>query len=216
MIKKNGIFIITLMLILTLSGCAEQKSDGKSLYEHGMDVVALMEEMVNSSDYGNLVGNAEPIEELRLEIAAGDYTAPQAVYEVDFPAMGDVLALGDITILDGFSDSLKKQLDNRSASAFVNLINSWNGVAALATASVYTAGKTFVSSETDENVFYVYTFQNGYPIAVVFTVGEDGAVSATGTFLMLEGFDAESAELLQSMLNRAGFSGGVRLLPETP
>lgn len=215
--NKKRMILLAMMLLIALSGCAGSGNSGKSLYEHGMDVIALMEEMVGSSSYGSLMSGAAEIEQMRQSLAAGDYAAPQAVYEIEVPTMGDILAYAESeNVTESFSDSLNKLLDNRSASSLINLINSRSGTAALATSSVYTATKTFVSSETKESTIQLYTFQNGNPIAVVFTTGEDGAVTATGTFLMAEGFDAASLEQLQALFREAGFPGAIRLLPDVP
>lgn len=214
---KKKIMVPIIMLIIALSGCTGPANGGKSLYEHGMDVVMLMDEMVSSSSYGSLMSSSEEIEQMRLMLAAGDYAAPQAVYEIEVLSFRDILALAESEdITEPFSDSLQNMLDNRSAASLVSLVNSRNGAAALASASVYTAGKTFVSSETAESTLYLYTFRNGNPIAVAFTVGEDNTVTATGTFLMIDGFDAKSAEQLRDLLREAGFPGAVRLLPDVP
>lgn len=215
--NKKKLIILIIMLMIAFSGCAGSRNGGKSLYEHGMDVIMLMDEMVSNSSYGRLMSGSGEIEQIRQTLAAGDYAAPQAVYEIEVPTFGDMLALAESnTAIGSFSDSLKKLLDNRSASSLVNLINSQNGAAAIASASVYTAGKTFVSSETTGNTLYLYTFQNGNPIAVVFTAGEDSTVTATGTFLVVDGFDTESVEQLQNLLREAGFPGVIRLLPDVP
>ena len=214
---KKKIMVPIIMLIIALSGCTGPANGGKSLYEHGMDVVMLMDEMVSSSSYGSLMSSSEEIEQMRLMLAAGDYAAPQAVYEMEIPTVGDMFAYAEVdAVTASFSDSLKKLLDNRSAASLVTMINSQSGVAALAASSVYTAAKTFVSSETEEGILYLYTFQDGNPIAVVFTTGEDGTVTATGTFLMAEGFDAASAEQLQALFREAGFPGAIRRLPDAP
>lgn len=215
--NKKRMILLAIMLLIGLSGCAGPGTSGKSLYEHGMDVIALMEEMVDSSSYGSLMSGAAEIEQMRQALATGDYAAPQAVYEIEVPTMGDILAYAESeNVTESFSDSLNKLLDNRSASSLINLINSRSGTAALATSSVYTAAKTFVSSEAKESTIYLYTFQNGNPIAVVFITGEDSAVTATGTFLMADGLDAASVEQLQALFREAGFPGAIRLLPDVP
>lgn len=215
--NKKKTILLAMMLLIALSGCAVPGNSGKSLYEHGMDVILLMEEMVDSSSYGSLMSGAAEIEQMRQTLATGDYAAPQAVYEIEVPTLGDMLAYAESdTVTESFSDSLKKLLDNRSASSLVSLINSRSGTAALATSSVYTASKTFVNSETKESTIYLYTFQNSNPIAVVFTTGEDSTVTATGTFLMADGFDAASVEQLQALFQEAGFPGAIRLLPDAP
>lgn len=215
--SKKRIILLIMILLIALSGCAGPGNSRKSLYEHGMDVIALMEEMVGSSSYGSLMSSAVEIEQIRQTLADGDYAAPQAVYEIEFPTLGDILTYAESEVTtESFSDSLNKLLDNRSASSLINLINSRSGTAALATSSVYTASKTFVSSGTKESTIYLYTFQNGNPIAVVFTTGEDSTVTATGTFLMADGFDAASVEQLQALFREAGFPGAIRLLPDVP
>ena len=82
-----------------------------------MDVIALMEEMVDSSGYGSLMSSAAGIEQMRQTLATGDYAAPQAVYEIEVPTLEDMLAYAESdTVTESFSDSLKKLLDNRRAS----------------------------------------------------------------------------------------------------
>lgn len=45
-----------------------------------------------------------------------------------------------------------------------------------------------------ENPIYLYTYENGNPVAVTFIAGEDGAVSASGTFVICDALTFESAE----------------------
>lgn len=203
------------ILLSLLSACAGQESDEKSLREHGMDVIKVMEEMVKSSEYGSLIGsNADAVEEIRADLAAGDYTAPQAVYEIGLPSIQNLLTLtGGDGLMDGFSDALKNQLTNKSASSLVNLLNSRSGYAPLAAASVYTANKTFDSEAPTENTLYLYTFEMGYPVAVSFIAGEDRSVTASGTFLIVEDFDIQAAEQLTAMLKQLGLEVTIRQLP---
>lgn len=91
--NKKRMILLAMMLLIALSGCAGSGNSGKSLYEHGMDVIALMEEMVGSSSYGSLMSGAAEIEQMRQSLAAGDYAAPQAVYEIEVPTMGDISCL---------------------------------------------------------------------------------------------------------------------------
>lgn len=217
--KKNCILAMTLTLamMLTCVGCGTQKTAEKSLREQGMDIIKVMEEMVKSEDYGSLMSGSADLEEIRLQLAAGDYTSPAAVYEISVPTIWSILALaGESEDSYDFSDTLKKQLDIKSASALTGQLNAMKGTVALAGTSLYTAGKTFVSDELTENTIYLYTFQNGYPIAVVFTAGEDHAVTAQGTFILWEDIDGESMEFLQNLLKEFGISDTLRLLPETP
>ena len=73
-------------------------------------------------------------------------------------------------------------------------INGMSGVENLAASSVCKVGKTFVNENANEDVIYLYTYEEAKPIAVTFTVSEDNAVSATGVFVMYEGFTCDSME----------------------
>ena len=217
--KKSKCILVMAMTIITmlmLSGCGEEQSGGKSLREHGMDLVRIMEEMVKNDNYGKLVGgDNSSLEEIRIQLAAGDYASPEAVYEMSVPSVQSVLALADES--EGsydFSDALNRQLDNKGASVLVNQLNAMKGTAALACSSLYTAGKAFVSNELSENTIYVYTFENGYPVAVVFTAGEDHAVTAQGTFILWEDIEGEAFESLQNLLKELGLSDTFRRLPD--
>ena len=57
-----------------------------------------------------------------------------------------------------------------------------------------------------EDVIYIYTFEKGYPVAVTFTVGENGAVSAGGNFVMYEEFTCGSSEEVQEFFCEFGAS----------
>ena len=210
--------VLPLLLACFLPGCAARSGSSRSLYAHGLDVIGLMEEMVKSSSYGELYGMASgEIEALRDKLAVGDYATPQAVYEITVPDTGKLLALlGENNPLDSFSDSLRTFLNSRAASSLANQLNARQGSAALATASVYMASKTFVSSSLDHNTLYLYTFQKGHSVMVSFVAGEDHSVTATGVFLMAEDFSSSSVEQLEELLKGIGITGAIQEVEKAP
>ena len=177
----------------------------KSLYEHGMDVIALMDEMLDSELYLTTMSGSADIQAKAAELAQGNYDAPQAVYQITVPTFSQLLALleEEMTGINALSEELQAQLNAKSASAFITQLNAMEGTIAIATGSIFTANKLFVSSELTENTVYLYTFETGNPIAIVFVQGEDNAVSANGYFLMNQSISAESAEALQEALQGA-------------
>ena len=220
-VNRKGICLFLAVLSLLacfLSGCAVRGGSSRSLYAHGLDVIGLMEEMVKNSSYGEMFGMASgEVETLRVELAAGDYTTPQAVYEITVPDTGKLLALlGENNPLDSFSDSLRTFLNSRAASSLANQLNARQGSAALATASVYMASKTFVSSSLEHNTLYLYTFREGYSVMVSFVAGEDQAVTATGVFLMAEDFSSSSVEQLEELLKGIGITGAIQEVEKAP
>ena len=78
--------------------------------------------------------------------------------------------------------------------SLITQINGMGGTEELAVSSICTHGKTFVDDSITDNTIFLYVYEDALPIAVTFTVGEDGAVSASGTFIMYDGFSCGSVE----------------------
>ncbi|MBQ7776954.1 MAG: hypothetical protein IJ379_13645 [Lachnospiraceae bacterium] len=216
--------ILICTLILSLAGCQAKEnstensvsndtptqnsatesspSTDKSLYQHGMDIVALMDEMLRSEIYLSTMTGSSEIQAKAEEIARGNYSSPKTVYEITPPTFNKLLALleEEIAGMDQLSPALQENLNNRSTSAFLTQLNAMNGTTSLATVSVFTGSKTFVSGMLTENLIYLYTFEEGYPIAVTFTKGEGGAVAASGLFLLSDKVSVESIEALEQSL----------------
>ena len=51
---------------------------------------------------------------------------------------------------------------------------------------------------------YLYVYENACPAAVSFVKGEDNTVSASGTFIINDGFDTSSPESLQEFFGETG------------
>lgn len=177
----------------------------KSLYEHGLDIIAMMEEMVHSDFYLDTMSSGKEMEEIAAQLASGDYATPKSVYELHVPDFAVLLALLDEEMagFETLSPVLQKQLNNKSAGAFINQLNARDGALSLATSSVFTANKLFVNHEITENTIYMYTFEKGNAIVIIYTLGENNAVSATGAFLMDQDISTASAKELQNALKDA-------------
>lgn len=171
---------------LVLTSCA----GGKSPVEHGMEVVGLMDELVGNRDYlSALSGNAE-VQKIAAELDAGSYETYRSVYRVTFDAdrIRESLGLADVTMSEG----LRTYFDNGALASVITKINAAQGLNETVAASVCTAGRKFVCKDITEHCIYLYTFENGTPIAVVFGKGDDGAVSASGYFILDENADLRS------------------------
>lgn len=193
--------LIGLIIVLSLSACSDKgNAEGKSLYEQGLEIVRLMSEMTQTEGYVDVyTGNSE-IKAVIQSISAGDYSSPKAVYAISV-ADDDLAAMVELNRLDNVSDELKKFLLQRSRSALMTQINSMSGVENLAATSVCTAGKSFVNENVAEDVIYLYTYENAHPVAVTFSVGENQAVSASGMFIMYDGFACGSAAEIKSFFS---------------
>lgn len=185
--------LCAVLAAMMLTSCA----GGKSPVEHGMEVVGLMDELVGNRDYlSALSGNSEVLE-IAAELDDGSYETYRSVYRVTLDAdrIRESLGLADVTMSDG----LRTYFDNGALASVITKINAAQGLNETVASSVCTAGRKFVCRDITEHCIYLYTFENGTPIAVVFGKGDDGAVSASGYFILDEDADLRSLEDVQKL-----------------
>ncbi len=181
-----------------LTGCA---GSGKTLYEHGMDVVTDMHALAADSDYAEaMLGSAtDEMAEIIEHICSGDHTAPIAVYEIG-PAdevLEELLDSADMKLTEEQEHIISARLFGSVASQ----INAGYGVTTLAASSAFTGSKLFVTDEAVNGTLYLYVFEDAYPVLMTFTQGEDGATAASGMFLLGDGFDGLDGEELTEQLS---------------
>ena len=193
--KKGLCVILLLTLIFVFSGCGEKKR----LVDHGMDVVELIEEAINSEEYVMVYSASEQIARVIDGVAGGDFSEPEAVYSITIDE-DDLLDMADVD-LDDMSDSLQNVMKSKMAGALSNMLNARAGAESLAASSIIGMGKTFVYEEEIENQIYLYIFEDAKPIMVSFVAGEDGAVSAGGTIIFTDDFECDSADDLEDVLS---------------
>lgn len=200
--KKAIAFVLVLVIILGLAACgaAKEMKEPKSRYAHGLDVISMLSEMTRSESFiGIYTANSE-IKDIILALGDNSYEQPDAVYAITVPE--DILTgMAELSNLEGASEELKNYLMQRVMASLMSQINAMSGVENLAASSVCTVSKTFVSENATENVIYIYVYEDTAPVAVTFTLGEDHTVSATGTFILYDGFTCGSAEEIQTVFS---------------
>lgn len=200
--KKAIAFVVVLTIILGLAACgvAQEATESKSLYAHGLDVIGMLSEMTSSESLiGIYTANSE-IKDIILALGDHSYETPDAVYAITIPEE-TLMGMAELSNLGNASDELKSFLTQRVMSSLMSQINAMSGVEDLAASSVCTVSKTFVSENATENVIYIYVFDGTAPVAVTFMLGEDHTVSATGTFIFYDGFTCGSAEEIQRVFS---------------
>ena len=75
------VLILTVIMILSTTACGAKKEQF-SLYEQGLEVVALMDEMADSQSYVQMFTGNTQISEVIQSNTNGDYSEPLVVYEV--------------------------------------------------------------------------------------------------------------------------------------
>ena len=207
--KKRRIAVVFLMVFLAFSLCAcegqnSDKISGKTLLEHGLDVVATMDEMAGSDEYISFYSGSKELAEIVKDIGKGDHSAPVAVYKVTITKEA-MDAWDMLSGLEGLSENLKTAMRQKAfGAALITQINAQSGATTLAATSVCTAGKTFVSTEGNGDAIYLYVYENACPAAVSFVRGEDDSVAATGTFLLNEELDTSNPEVLAEFFGEIG------------
>ncbi len=189
--NKYICLFLSVMLIAGGSGCAKEESQPREytqIYEAGLDITYLLSEMASSDEYITFFTGDTAVKDVVKKIGDGDYSKPKAVYEI---MITDEMfeRLVDTASLDNATDELKKSLTDRVRSSFITQLNGTAGVNSLAASGICTAGKTFINPIAD-GIILVYTYENGYPIAITFTAEPDGLAGASGTFVMVEDFDS--------------------------
>lgn len=206
--KKIFCLIAVISLILSLFACQktpeapDTEAKGGDLADDGMKVISLMADMISSEDYGLMMLNnyADYVERIN-DIRRGSYEAPQAVYEIKMDTRRILNSDAE-----GLPESLKEYvggMTNASVAAYINSAESLDGVAV---SSLFSATIAFVNENVKENTMYFYVFDSDYPILVNFICGEDGAVRASGNFIMNAELNPGSADGIEEFFKKAGFS----------
>lgn len=215
--KKWLCLALAMVMIISFGACGSRKNTDKtdvdntdadaidaedftkSLYEHGLEVVSLMAEMTRSDEYVGVFTDSDDIVEMIQGIREGDFSTTKAVYSVSV-SRDRLMYREEIGDLDGMSEELKRVLYDRVFESLITQINGLGGAVSIAASSVCTVEKAFVNREVTDNVIYLYTYENAAPVAVTFVVGEDGAVSASGWFILYEEFACDSEEEIEASL----------------
>ena len=177
--------LLCVFLAASLSGCS--KPD-KTAYDHGLELVQTMAELANSETYLALTTGSATVTEKLLPVQEGEVGEPAAVYTV---TLGEdyLSAMAEWNEISEIPDSIKEVANQKLIGAFATQILAYSGAQELAASAVCAAGKTFVDKSLTESVIYLYVFENCPPAAVTFIPGEDGAVSASGLFLLYDEVD---------------------------
>ena len=196
--KITAITLCMVMILAVLTGCAAKVET--SLYEQGLSLIAIMEEMGKSDLYHATMTSSDTVIGKLEAIRRGDFSEPDAVYTIALNE--DYIAM--------MSDW--EEMNTKLIGAFATQINALAGAETLAASAVCAAGKTFVAESCKENMLYLYVFEEGVPVAVTFVPGEGGAVSASGTFILYDGVDFSDENALRDFF--AGMGAEIKVLEQ--
>lgn len=210
-------FLATALCVVMIFGaaaCGESRPDEddvrKPQYEQGLHVLAIMNEKAHSEEYLSAMGSSQLTDsEYFQKIKSHDYNTPDKIYTVIFP--DDMLDLLFAAVTEGMdigemSDALRESLNHQIFMSIPTFMVSRQGATAIAAASLITESFLFVDdSAGKQNLMCLYCYEDAYPIVVMFSYGEDGAIEAKGSFLIVEDFAFDSEEEVRESLALARF-----------
>lgn len=187
--KKFIMLLFVLTLCIGNAGCSKDKKS-VSLYERGNELIETVILKAETDEWSEIMSDSDEIREIGEEIADGDYDEAQSVYEIKIDAEKTDFFKNNNKYRK-LPDELKEEMSARMISSFTTTFNGKYGSNVLAASSVYNASKTFVDKSVKENVMYLYLYEDGYPFVVTFWKCDDGAVSASCTFLFEKDIDED-------------------------
>ena len=224
--KKNGkrrwAACIPAVAAFALCACGGSRAGTQdagdiSLYDRGLAVIELMAEMTESEAYIGLTTANDGIRAIIQNDLAGEHEEPEAVYFISIPEE-QLRAWWDLAEMEEtgeMSQELWTFLRQRILASVPSVINGMAGVEELAAANACMAQKTFAVKNEMQDVTYLYVYEDAAPAAVTFTAGEDGTVSASGTFLLQDEFSCGSAAEIEAFFEGIGVEAEVgEILPE--
>ena len=189
--------LLSVFLLFALCLCAVS-CDGSTVSREarGEELTSLVDEMVKSDSFIKMYFNGINVyDELIADIRKADYRVADAIYRLDFSENEAFEKLVNQSLeLDGMSERLKKRIVGSLGSVIAAELNSSATSHAVALSSVFTASINFVDKSVAENEYYIYTFDGGYPMFIVFTPHEDGAVTASARFILNPKFKCSNAD----------------------
>ena len=179
--------------------------DYRKAKECGESVISIMAEMIVSDGYKEFYEFSinESQNEIINKISKCDYSKASAVYELAIPE--DAL-INDVA-KDDFSEELYNYLCLSQSSSLATAINRHSGNDAVVVSSIFSAQKIFANGNIDEIKTYLFVFENGNPIMMIYTPGDNGSFRASGFFIINDSFATDSESTIAKSCDNAGIRG---------
>ena len=198
---KSKQILCFLILLFTLSALISCRIQTKDLKTAGAEVAALMSEMTQQEGYAALYRLPAAYSETLTEVQNGNHQKMQAVYQLTF---SPEKILGTGMDDSSFSPAIADYITASAYVSFSSVGNQNESLDAMAVSAAFSASKTFVGETLTEPVIYLYTFTDGFPIAVTFIPGDDGAIRAVGSFIINRKLVTDSAETIEACFKDIG------------
>lgn len=176
--KLTSLLILAAIAATALCGCSAGTSNEQYLYDLGIDVAETMKKLVKSDDYAEVYGAPDYVRDfVDDKVDLSDYDKPDKVYAV---SLADAEEFYESVIggepkwndLDGVTrEQLAARLAVDCGLTVISQMNAQQGTDALAAAAIYIAFVADEELKLDEPVTYVYVYESGTIVAVMFNEG---------------------------------------------
>ena len=207
---RNRILAIAGVLIIAGVGIffAVKSLIKPDYYQEGLKVTKQFGEVIRSDDYLSLYFNDPDVlgSDVRERLKGINYDSPSAVYSIQNTDKEKYIRLlgnqtNQMERWERMPDSLKKQIEYFiNAGVLANLSNANYGSNVIALSSIAKVVYQSDSLNNAEPLEYLYVYPHEVSILVSFSRG-----TATGQFVLFDGFENLSQTELQELFGRYGF-----------
>lgn len=192
--RKHLCLMLALCMALGLCGCHVitkeiierdiTDADDEALYEHSMELAGLLEDMLSTPEYFNMMSGSQAISDVIMPYMRSDLSEPESAYVVTLPedALPALMGAAEVD-LDGFSDELRDFVERRMQTSVPTILNSTQGAEVIAAASILTVSDAWAGETIDTGCYVVLMYPHCCPVMVSFT-GRDHVMTGTATMLL--------------------------------
>lgn len=212
--KKFLCLALALCMTLGLCGCRfitkeiierdVTAADNETLYEHGMELGGLLEEMLSSPEYFEMMGGSDRLSEVIDSLMGADLSEPESAYIVTLPedALPTLMDSAEVD-MDQFSGGLRDFMVRRMISSVPSILNSRQGAETLAAASILTVSDAWAEEDLELGCYLILSYPDACPVMVSFC-GNNGVVNGTATMLIGEPLEEDSMEGVSRLFDYLG------------
>lgn len=220
--RKLLCFALALCLVLGLCGCRfitkeiiEQDvtvSGDEALYEHGLEMAELLEDMLSTDQYFQLMSSSEEINAVLTPYLRADFSEPGSVYRVtpSEDVIPILMGMSEVDLED-FSEPLREYLERRVISTLPTTINAQGGSSVLAAASICTVSDVWAGEALEEDCYLLYFYPEACPIMVTFH-GGDGYIDGSAMLLLADNVTEDSMDEVTELFDQLGIDCDVEEL----
>lgn len=212
--KKLLCLMLALCMVLGLCGCRfitkeiierdVSAADDEALYEHGMELGELLEDMLSTDQYLQLMSGSQEISAVLEPYISTDFSEPESVYRVtpSEDVIPILMGMGEVDLED-FSEPLQEYIERRVISTLPTTINAQGGSSVLAAASICTASDVWAGETLEEDCYLLYFYPEACPIMVTFHGGE-GYIDGSAMLLLADNMTEESMDEVTGIFGQLG------------